>query len=209
MKIHEYQAKELMKARGIPVPEGRVATTPEEAAAAVRPLVEATGNKVVVVKSQIHAGGRGKGRFKEHPDLGGVTVVTDGLEGGLEAAEKRVRELAEKMLGSTLVTIQTGEEGKKVNQLYIEQGIDTAGERNTALRSTGASSRWWTSAASRARGPLRAPERTPRSNPRARASPAQTGPRSATSATAAAEARSSPTSPEANTVSTRPPRAVV
>ena len=124
MKIHEYQAKELMKARGIPVPEGRVATTPEEAAAAVRPLIEATGNKVVVVKSQIHAGGRGKGRFKEHPDLGGVTVVTDGLKGGVEAAEKRVRELAEKMLGSTLVTIQTGEEGKKVNQLYIEQGID-------------------------------------------------------------------------------------
>ena len=79
----------------------------------MQPLVEKTGNKVVVVKSQIHAGGRGKGHFKEHPDLGGVTVVTDGLKGGLEAAETRVRELAEKMLGSTLVTIQTGEEVRK------------------------------------------------------------------------------------------------
>ncbi|MDH4116233.1 MAG: ADP-forming succinate--CoA ligase subunit beta [Acidimicrobiia bacterium] len=128
MKIHEYQAKQLMKARGIPVPEGRVARTPDEAVAAVAPLVEASGNAVVVVKSQIHAGGRGKGRFKEHPDVGGVTVVTDGISGGLAATESRVRELAETMLGSTLVTIQTGEEGKQVNTLYVEQGIDIARE---------------------------------------------------------------------------------
>ena len=124
MKIHEYQAKQLMAERGIAVPAGTVATTVEEAVAAVRPLVEQSGNPVVVVKSQIHAGGRGKGRFEEHPDLGGVNVVLDGIEGGIEAAEARVRELAALMLGSTLVTIQTGDEGKKVNRLYIEQGID-------------------------------------------------------------------------------------
>ena len=124
MKIHEYQAKELMKARGISVPLGQMATTSAEAVAAVRPLIEATGNNVVVVKSQIHAGGRGKGRFKEYPDLGGVSVVLDGLKGGIKAAEAKVDELAKKMLGSTLVTIQTGDEGKQVNRLYIEQGID-------------------------------------------------------------------------------------
>ncbi len=124
MKIHEYQAKQLMAARGIPVPEGRVATTVEDAVAAVRPLVEASGNRVVVVKSQIHAGGRGKGRFKEFPDLGGVTVVLDGLDGGIKAAESKVRELASRMLRSTLVTVQTGPEGKQVNRLYVEQGID-------------------------------------------------------------------------------------
>ncbi|HVR32781.1 MAG TPA: ADP-forming succinate--CoA ligase subunit beta [Acidimicrobiia bacterium] len=124
MKIHEYQAKQLMAERGIPVPAGTVATTADEAVSAVRPLVEQSANPVVVVKSQIHAGGRGKGRFVEHPDLGGVNVVLDGIDGGVEAAEQKVRELAERMLGSTLVTIQTGEEGKQVNRLYIEQGID-------------------------------------------------------------------------------------
>ncbi len=128
MKIHEYQAKELMAARGIAVPKGVAATTVDEAVTAVRPLIEETGNPVVVVKSQIHAGGRGKGRFVEHPDVGGVNVVTDGLGGGIEAAEAAVRDLAEKMLGSTLVTIQTGPEGKQVNRLYIEQGIDIATE---------------------------------------------------------------------------------
>jgi succinyl-CoA synthetase beta subunit len=128
VKIHEYQAKALMADRGIAVPIGRVATTVAEAVAAVRPLIEESGNPVVVVKSQIHAGGRGKGRFKEHPDVGGVNVVTDGIESGIGAAEERVRELASQMLGSTLVTIQTGEEGKEVNRLYIEQGIDIATE---------------------------------------------------------------------------------
>jgi succinyl-CoA synthetase beta subunit len=113
-----------MADRGIAVPMGRVATTVNEAVAAVRPLIEESGNPVVVVKSQIHAGGRGKGRFKQYPDVGGVSVVTEGIEGGIGAAEERVRELASQMLGSTLVTIQTGEEGKQVNRLYIEQGID-------------------------------------------------------------------------------------
>lgn len=124
MKIHEYQAKELMRARGVAVPVGRVATGVEEAVAAVRPIVEQTGQPVVVVKAQIHAGGRGKGNFKEHPEVKGVNVVTDGIDGGVEAAEQRVRELAEKMLGNTLVTIQTGPQGKRVHRLYIEQGVE-------------------------------------------------------------------------------------
>jgi succinyl-CoA synthetase beta subunit len=128
VKIHEYQAKALMAQRGIVVPAGVVATTVDQAVGAVRPLVEATGNPVVVVKSQIHAGGRGKGRFKEHPDVGGVNVVLDGLQGGIPAAEAAVRTLAEQMLGSTLVTVQTGAEGKVVTRLYIEQGIDIARE---------------------------------------------------------------------------------
>lgn len=128
MKVHEYQAKQLMAERGIPVPAGRVATTVEEAVAAVPTLVAESGNPVVVVKSQIHAGGRGKGRFEEHPDTGGVNVVTAGIEGGVEAAQAAVADLAARMLGSTLVTIQTGPEGKTVNRLYIEQGVDIARE---------------------------------------------------------------------------------
>ena len=128
MKIHEYQAKGLLAERGIPVPAGRPATSVPEAVAAVGPLITETGNPVVVIKSQIHAGGRGKGRFAEHPDVGGVTVVLDGVEGGVAAAETRVGELAGQMLGSTLVTVQTGPAGKQVNRLYVEQGIDIARE---------------------------------------------------------------------------------
>jgi succinyl-CoA synthetase beta subunit len=124
LKIHEHQAKELMRAHGVKVPLGRVVTSPEEAAAAVGPLIEQSGNPVVVLKSQIHAGGRGKGTFLEHPDTGGVAVITEGVAGGVEAAEKKVSELASRMLGSTLVTIQTGPEGKVVSRLYLEQGID-------------------------------------------------------------------------------------
>lgn len=140
MKIHEYQAKRLMAAKGIPVPIGRMVTGIPEAVAAVRPLIEESGNPVVVVKSQIHAGGRGKGRFKEHPEVGGVSVVTEGIKGGVEAAEQAVGELAAKMLGSTLVTIQTGPEGKRVNRLYLEQGIDIDRELYLSIlldRSTG------------------------------------------------------------------------
>jgi len=124
LNIHEFQAKELMKSRGIPVPVGRVANSVSEAIGAVAPLVEETGTPVVVVKSQIHAGGRGKGQFKEYPELGGVNVVRDGIEGGVEAAKARVGELAGRMLGSTLVTVQTGPHGKPVSRLYVEQGID-------------------------------------------------------------------------------------
>jgi succinyl-CoA synthetase beta subunit len=123
LKIHEFQAKELMKARGIPVPDGQEVSSVADAISAVGPLVEASGNPVVVVKSQIHAGGRGKGRFKEDPELAGVNVVTDGINGGLEAAKTKVGELAARMLGSTLVTVQTGPGGKEVTRLYIEQGV--------------------------------------------------------------------------------------
>jgi succinyl-CoA synthetase beta subunit len=128
LKIHEYQAKALLAARGITVPQGRLATSAAEAAAAVPALVEATGVPIVVVKAQIHAGGRGKGRFREHPELGGVQVVLDGRGGDVDAAEARVAELADRMLGSTLVTVQTGPEGKVVQRLYVEQGVDIARE---------------------------------------------------------------------------------
>ena len=119
MKIHEYQAKELLRAAGVPVPRSQVAFNAAEARAAAEKIIAETGSEVVVVKSQIHAGGRGKGRFKEHPDLGGVKVVK-----GAAAAE----DLAAKMLGSTLVTIQTGGDGKQVNRLLIEQGMDIKNE---------------------------------------------------------------------------------
>ena len=128
MKIHEYQAKALLAARGIAVPQGRMATSATEARAAVAPIVEATGIPVVVVKSQIHAGGRGKGRFIEHPQLGGVQVVKVGDGSDTGATAERVAELAEQMLGSTLVTVQTGPSGRRVQRLYIEQGIDIARE---------------------------------------------------------------------------------
>ncbi len=115
MKIHEYQAKQLFRESGIPVPEGIIAKTVDEAVAAFEKL----DRPLVVVKSQIHAGGRGKGRFKEHPDQPGVILARSADE---------VRENAERMLGSTLVTIQTGDEGKQVNTLFIEQGLDIAQE---------------------------------------------------------------------------------
>jgi succinyl-CoA synthetase beta subunit len=141
MKIHEHQAKQLMSARGIPVPMGRVARSVDEAVAAVRPLMEESDSRVAVVKAQIHAGGRGKGTFKEHPDVRGVNVVTSGIDGGPQAAEEEVGVLARKMLGSTLVTIQTGEEGKVVNRLYVEQGVDIARELYLAVLLDRASSR--------------------------------------------------------------------
>lgn len=115
MKIHEYQAKKLFAEMNVPVPRGIVVKSPEEAGTAYDEL----GTPVSVVKSQIHAGGRGKGRFKEHPDQGGVVLV--------KSREEAVAN-AERMLGSTLVTIQTGEEGKQVNTLYVEQGLDISRE---------------------------------------------------------------------------------
>jgi succinyl-CoA synthetase beta subunit len=133
LKIHEHQAKQLLAARGIPVPLGRVARSVDEAVAAVRPLIQESGNPVVVLKAQIHAGGRGKGFFAEHPDVRGVAVITAGIEGGPGAAEDEVRDLAKKMLGSTLITLQTGEEGKVVNRLFLEQGIDIARELYLAV----------------------------------------------------------------------------
>ena len=81
MKIHEYQAKALFRAAGVAVPEGIVAKTPEEAAKAFETL----GGELAVVKSQIHAGGRGKGRFKEHPDQPGVVLVRSAADAKAQA----------------------------------------------------------------------------------------------------------------------------
>ncbi len=115
MKIHEYQAKQLFRTAGVTVPQGIVAKTPEEAAAAFTTL----GGPIAVVKSQIHAGGRGKGTFKEVPAQRGVVLV----KSAEEAAQN-----AKNMLGNTLVTIQTGDEGKQVNTLFVEQGLKIARE---------------------------------------------------------------------------------
>jgi succinyl-CoA synthetase beta subunit len=102
MKIHEYQGKELLKNYGVPVPRGIVARTPEEAESAAREL----GTDVVVVKAQIHAGGRGKG--------GGVKLAK---------SPEEAREIAQNMLGMNLVTHQTGPEGREVKTLLIEEGL--------------------------------------------------------------------------------------
>jgi len=107
MKIHEYQGKQIFAKYGVPTPKGIPAFTAEEAEAAAKKLIAETGNEVVVVKAQIHAGGRGKG--------GGVKVAKGG------AAE--ARKIAESMLGMQLVTHQTGPGGQKVRRLYIEQGL--------------------------------------------------------------------------------------
>ena len=115
MKIHEYQAKQLLAAAGVPVPRGIVAQTPEEAADAFETLA----GPLAVVKSQIHAGGRGKGRFIEHPDQPGVVLVRSADE---------ARDHAARMLGQTLVTVQTGASGKTVNTLFVEAGLDIARE---------------------------------------------------------------------------------
>ncbi|MDX2265107.1 MAG: ADP-forming succinate--CoA ligase subunit beta [Hyphomicrobiales bacterium] len=117
MNIHEYQAKALLRDFGVPVSKGGVAFTPEEAVAVAKTL----NGPLYVVKAQIHAGGRGKGRFKE-PEAG--------EKGGVRLARSidEVREAADQMLSKTLVTIQTGPEGKVVNRLYIEDGSDIARE---------------------------------------------------------------------------------
>ncbi len=129
MNIHEYQAKELLAKFGVPVPAGYAALSVDEA-------VEAAGKlpgPLYVVKAQIHAGGRGKGKFTElGPDAkGGVRLAKTADE---------VRAHATEMLGNTLVTIQTGEAGKQVNRLYVTDGVDIAKEFYLALlvnRATG------------------------------------------------------------------------
>ena len=129
MNIHEYQAKELLAKFGVPVPAGHAAMSVEEAVAAADKLP----GPLYVVKAQIHAGGRGKGKFRElGPDAkGGVRLAR---------TPEEVRAAAEEMLGNTLVTIQTGPEGKQVNRLYVTDGVDIAKEFYLALlvdRSTG------------------------------------------------------------------------
>ena len=112
MNIHEYQAKSLLKKYGVAVPRGGVAYTPQEAEGVAREL----GGPVWVVKSQIHAGGRGAGHFKDNPSgKGGVRVVKSIEEVGRNTLE---------MLGHVLVTKQTGPEGKEVKRVYIEEGCD-------------------------------------------------------------------------------------
>ena len=113
MNIHEYQAKQLLKGYGAPVAEGVPVLKIEEAEAAAKSLP----GPLYVVKSQIHAGGRGKGKFKElSPDAKGGVRLAKSIE--------EVVKNATEMLGNTLVTKQTGEHGKQVNRLYIEDGAD-------------------------------------------------------------------------------------
>jgi succinyl-CoA synthetase beta subunit len=122
MNIHEYQAKELLAKFGVPVPAGHAAMSVAEA-------VEAAGKlpgPLWVVKAQIHAGGRGKGKFKElGPDAKGGVRLARSIE--------EARANAEEMLGKTLVTVQTGPEGKQVQRLYITDGVDIAKEFYLAL----------------------------------------------------------------------------
>jgi succinyl-CoA synthetase beta subunit len=122
MNIHEYQAKELLAKYGVPVPAGYPAMSVEEAVEAARKLP----GPLWVVKAQIHAGGRGKGRFKE---------LGETAKGGVRLAHSidEVREHAAEMLGKTLVTIQTGPHGKQVQRLYITDGVDIAKEFYLAL----------------------------------------------------------------------------
>jgi succinyl-CoA synthetase beta subunit len=129
MNIHEHQAKALLKTYGLPVAEGVAIFSPDEAEAAAAQLP----GPLYVVKSQIHAGGRGKGKFKELPAdaKGGVRLAR---------SEAEVASNAREMLGNTLVTKQTGPAGKQVNRLYIEDGADIARELYCSLlvdRTTG------------------------------------------------------------------------
>jgi succinyl-CoA synthetase beta subunit len=117
MNVHEYQAKDLLAKYGVSIPAGIPALTAEEAVAAAQQLP----GPIYVVKAQIHAGGRGKGKFKELPAdaKGGVRLAKSVEEVGAHAAE---------MLGNTLVTVQTGDAGKQVNRLYVTDGVDIARE---------------------------------------------------------------------------------
>jgi len=117
MNIHEYQAKALLKEFGAPISRGIPVLKPGDAEAAAKQL----GGPLWVVKSQIHAGGRGKGKFKE---------ASAGSGGGVRLAKSidEVKTFARQMLGATLVTVQTGPAGKQVNRLYLEEGSDIAKE---------------------------------------------------------------------------------
>ncbi len=116
MNIHEYQGKQLLSKYGVTVPKGHVAFTVEEATKAAQEL----GGGLCVVKSQIHAGGRGAGRFQDNPDGKGGVRVSKSVD--------EVTENAQEMLGHVLVTKQTGPAGKEVKRLYIEEGCDIARE---------------------------------------------------------------------------------
>jgi len=111
MKIHEYQAKELFRAGRIPVPKGAVALTVQEA----RKVAEGLGAAKFAVKAQIHAGGRGKGTMKEDPSIRGIAIVSSADE---------VEEAAGRILGKTLVTRQTGDAGRLVQKVLIEEASE-------------------------------------------------------------------------------------
>ena len=130
MNIHEYQAKAILREFGAPVAEG----TPVFEAPEARQAAQSLPGPVFVVKAQIHAGGRGKGKFKE---------AAAGDKGGVRLARSldEVETFAKEMLGSTLVTVQTGETGKQVNRLYIEDGADIAQEFYLSLLIDRATSR--------------------------------------------------------------------
>ncbi|MEM9586059.1 MAG: ADP-forming succinate--CoA ligase subunit beta [Planctomycetota bacterium] len=115
MKIHEYQGKQLFRQAGVPVLEGHMATSPDEAAKAYEQL----GGSLAVVKAQIHAGGRGKGNVIDNPDQKGVVLVRSADE---------ARAAAEGLLGKKLVTIQTGPDGQTVGKVFVEAGCDIARE---------------------------------------------------------------------------------
>lgn len=114
MNLHEYQAKELLKRYNVPTQEGIAVEKVDDAINAYKQIAVSSGSKFAVVKAQIHAGGRGKGRMKEVPDQSGVQVV--------KSAED-VERVAKNILGHTLVTIQTGDAGKKVNKILIAQDM--------------------------------------------------------------------------------------
>ena len=122
MNIHEYQAKSLLRDYGVPVSDGRVVTRAEDAKRAAGEL----DGPLWVIKSQIHAGGRGKGKFKE---------AEAGEKGGVRLAKStsEAEEMTRQMLGRTLVTHQTGPAGKQVNRIYIEDGSDIERELYLAL----------------------------------------------------------------------------
>jgi len=130
MNIHEYQAKTLLKKYGVAVLNGGVAYTPDEASQVAKGL----GGPIWVVKSQIHAGGRGKGKFKE---------AEAGEQGGVRLAKSvdDVVKFADQMIGKTLVTIQTGPAGKEVKRVYIEEGCDIKRELYLGLLIDRATSR--------------------------------------------------------------------
>jgi succinyl-CoA synthetase beta subunit len=115
MKIHEYQAKQLLREAGVTVPQGLVASTADEAAQAFDKL----GGSLAVVKAQIHAGGRGKGTIHDHPQQRGVQLVRSADE---------ARQVASRLLGHKLVTIQTGPAGQMVRRVLVEAGCDIARE---------------------------------------------------------------------------------
>ncbi len=122
MDLHEFQAKAILREYGAPVPRGMVASNADEARKAASDL----GTPVVAVKAQIHAGGRGRGRFKE---------TAAGAGGGVRIAKSadEAAKAAREMIGNTLVTLQTGAAGKKIRRVYVEEGTDIASELYVSL----------------------------------------------------------------------------